>query len=190
MHQVCILSVRSQPTATTSETVSEFEYRATRLVLPRWWLTPGTRWTESHARAPLLRHVPSTRSGRAQRPCRRPDNVQHAYEPLRGLLPRLDPGISRSLRHVDDLAGQDGQSQVDRKRWRSRGPTFWRLELGRFVSCLKLVSRDGINTTLAGHLSSPTAIGLSSALVSASSGKPRMRLGHRERRGSPWKGSC
>ena len=25
MHQVCILSVRSQPTATTSETVSEFE---------------------------------------------------------------------------------------------------------------------------------------------------------------------
>ena len=159
-------------------------------MLPRWWLTPGTRWTESRARAPLLRHVPSTRSGRAQRPCRRPDNVQHAHEPLRGLLPRLDPGISRSLRHVDDLAGQDGQSQVDRKRWRSRGPTFWRLELGRSVSDPIVVSGDRVNTTLDGHLSSLTAIGSPSTLVSASSGKPRMRLGHRERRGSPWKGAC
>ena len=163
---------------------------ATRLVLPRWWLTPGTRWTESRARVPLLRHVPSTRSGRAQRPCRRPDDVQHAHEPLRGLLPRLNPGISRSLRHVDGLSGQDGQPQVDRKRWRSRGPTFWRLELGRSVSDPILVPGDRVNTTLDGHLSSPTAIGSPSTLVSASSGKPRMRLGHRERRGSPLKGAC
>ena len=156
-------------------------------MLPRWWLTPGTRWTKSRARAPLLRHASSSRSGRAQRPCRRPDNVQHAHEPLRGLLPRLDPGLSRSLRHVDGLAGQDGQPQVDRKGWRSRGPTFWRLELGRSVSDPILVPGDRVNTTLDGHLSSPTAIGSPSTLVSASSGKPRMRLGHRERRGSPWK---
>ena len=161
------------------------------MVLLRWWLTPGTRWTKSRARVPLLRHASSSRSGRAQRPCRRPDDVQHAHEPLRGLLPRLDPGISRSLRHVDDLAGQDGQPQVDRKRWRSRGPTFWRLELGRSASDRILVSSgDRVNTTLAGHLSSPTAIGSPSTLVSASSGKPRMRLGHRERRGSPWKRAC